>query len=144
MDIKIQRKFIRTSPDKIRPLINLIRKWNVEKAIAELSFINKHSAKTVMEIVKSAADAAKNKDIDIQDLNIKTIYCNEGPRLKRRRIIHRGRARAINKRMSHVVVIVSDSKPDNLVKEKANKAKNFSKPKITKNKEIVVKDKTRR
>jgi len=108
MEIKVQKKFIRTSPDKIRQIINLIRGWKIDKAVVELRFLNKRAAKPVLEILKSSVAAVKDQDAELNELYIKSIICNEGPRLKRRRVIHKGRATAINKRMSHIILVVSD------------------------------------
>jgi len=123
MEIKVVKKFDKTSPDKIRLITNLVKGWQVIEAVSYLKFINKAAAKPVIELLKSSLSAAKNKDLIEEDLKIKNIYANEGPRLKRRRIIHKGRATAIAKRMSHIILIISDNKNTDSIEEKVEKPK---------------------
>ena len=108
--MKVSKKFIKTSPDKIRPIVALIKKMPFESALTQVKFLNKMAAKEILEILKSGLSAAKDKDIEMENLQILEFRCDEGPRLKRRRIIHKGRATAINKRMSHLTLILSDEK----------------------------------
>lgn len=119
MDIKVQKKFEKTSPDKIRLISNLIKNFSLLEAINYLRFVNKAATKPVNELLKSSLAAAKNKDLIEEDLVIKHIYVDEGPRLKRRRIIHRGRATSINKRMSHITLVISDNKNTEPKKERS-------------------------
>lgn len=110
MEIKVEKNFIRTSPDKIRLIIDLVRNKNLIESIHQLRFVGKDASKPVLELLKSGLDAAKDKNTEEEKLYIKEIYCDEGPRLKRRRIIHKGRATAINKRMSHINLVISDER----------------------------------
>ncbi|OGD65455.1 hypothetical protein A3F08_00315 [Candidatus Berkelbacteria bacterium RIFCSPHIGHO2_12_FULL_36_9] len=110
MQMKVSKKFIKTSPDKIRPIVALIKKMPFESALTQVKFLNKMAAKEILEILKSGLSAAKDKDIEMENLQILEFRCDEGPRLKRRRIIHKGRATTINKRMSHLTLILSDEK----------------------------------
>ena len=121
MKIKVQKKFIRTSPDKVRLIVKLISGQNLNKAMTQLKFVTKSASRSVLELLKSAEAAAKDKDLNAEDLTIKTIICEEGPRLKRRRIIHRGRATTINKRMSHITLVVTGRKEKSL-EDKKNKS----------------------
>ena len=78
-------------------------------------------------LVKSGLAAAKESDLDVDKVYIKSVNCTEGPRLKRRLIGSRGRAKPILKRMCHLNLIVSDeiietaNKPE---KQDINKEKN--------------------
>jgi len=132
MQISISKNFIRTSPDKIRPIINLVRGWKVTKAITELDFVNKQSTNPVIEILKSSVAASKDKDVDEDELYIKMIKCDEGPRLKRRRIIHRGRATTINKRMSHISLTISDENNSENKSIKASEKENKDNKSVSK------------
>ena len=58
-------------------------------------------------ILKHAIDRAKNLNLDAENLIIKNMRVDEGPKLKRRRIIHRGRATSILKRMSNITITLS-------------------------------------
>jgi len=113
MEITVTKKFIHTTPDKIRLIINLIKGWKANEAISQLRYLNKAAALPVIEIIKSGISAAKNKDLDLESLKIEMVKCDEGPRLKRRRVIHKGRATAINKRMSHITLILKDEERNN-------------------------------
>jgi len=131
MQIKVSKKYIRTSPDKIRLIINVIRNMNALKAKEQLMFLNKSASREVLEILKSALAAAKDKDAEEEKLFIKEIRCDEGPKLKRRRIIHRGRATTINKRSSHILLIISDESKEK-TKKAVSKDKKNKKEKATK------------
>ena len=61
--------------------------------------------------MKSAiANAEHNYEMDINNLVISEAYVNEGPTLKRFRPRAQGRASAINKRTSHITIVVSEKK----------------------------------
>lgn len=117
MEVKVKSKFIHASPRKIRLVVDLIRNKPAYFAINQLRFINKASTVPVLHLLKSAISAAKDKDSNEESLFIKEIYCCEGPRLKRRRMIHRGRATSVTKRMSHVTLILSDENISKVSKE---------------------------
>jgi len=125
MQIRVEKKFIRISPDKIRLVAEFIKNKDAEIAISELKFIGKSAASTVIEIIKSGISAAKDKDLDINKLQIKNIIVNEGAKLKRRRIIHRGRATAIAKRTSHIILILDDNENNKKPHKITDKNKNI-------------------
>jgi large subunit ribosomal protein L22 len=135
MQIKVSKKYIRKSPDKIRLVINIVRGMNALKAKEQLMFLNKAAAKDVMEVLKSALAAAKDKDAEEEKLFVKEIRCDEGPRLKRRRLIHRGRASAIDKKSSHITLIISDEEKKKTIK------KVFSEKNINKKEKEVKQEK---
>lgn len=100
-------RFVRTAPDKIRYLVKMIKQKEVNRAINLLEFSPKDAKKPLILVLKNALSIAKDKNID-EPIYIKTIIVDEGPKLKRRRIIHRGRATSILKRQSHITVILSN------------------------------------
>ena len=116
-----KRRFIHQAPDKLRLAGSLIKNKNVLEAISILSLRPLAASKPLILTLKQAQEMAKHKDITDTDLYVKTIKVDEGPKLKRRRIIHRGRATAILKRMAHVTLILEDKsklsvkKPDEKV-----------------------------
>ena len=69
--------------------------------------------------MSALANAEHNYDMNTDELVIKEAYANEGPTLKRFRPRAQGRASAINKRTSHITIVVSDGK------EEAKKLNNF-------------------
>ena len=101
-------RFVRTPPDKIRLVSSLIIGKEISKAIDILNFTEKAAAKPLILVLKSAQ--ARGKDSGKENLIIKAIAVDEGPKLKRRRIIHRGRATSILKRRSHITVVLTENR----------------------------------
>lgn len=108
MEIRATAKFVRTAPDKIRILSNLVKNKTIKQALTQLNFSGRAAAKPIILVLKQAKDQAKDKNIK-GDLVVKTIQVDEGPKLKRRRIRHQGRATAILKRGSHITIVLSDN-----------------------------------
>ena len=106
-EIVIRRRFVRTAPDKIRLVSGLIIGKKPEVALEILQFTPKAAVKPLILTLKSALSLAKDT-LDSSDLVIKQVRVDEGPKLKRRRIIHRGRATTILKRMSHITIVLRE------------------------------------
>src|SRR3972149_6577455 len=103
MEVKAVAKFIRVSPRKVRPTLDLIRGKRVEDALPILRFLPSPTARTVSKVVKSAAANAENNfQMSPSDLYITGAYADEGPRLKRFRAKARGRVGRILKPTSHI------------------------------------------
>jgi large subunit ribosomal protein L22 len=100
---------LRVAPRKMRILANMVRGKKVEDAIALLTYTPKYGASILVKLIKSAMYNAESRGLDISDdLLINTIFVDEGPTMKWRRSRARGRAFRINKRTSHITVIVSE------------------------------------
>jgi large subunit ribosomal protein L22 len=113
MKVRAQAKFIRQSPYKVRRVLDLVRGLPVEDAIDVLEFTNRRAAPTIQKVVKSAvANAEHNFALDADELHISEAFADEGPTLKRWRPRARGRATRINKRTSHITIVVSDGEED--------------------------------
>lgn len=98
------------SAQKARLVADQVRNKPVEKALEILTFSNKKAAHLVRKLLESAiANAENNEGADIDELNIATIYVDEGPVQKRMRARAKGRGNRILKRSSHITIIVSDS-----------------------------------
>ena len=110
MTITAKSRFVRTAPDKIRILEDLIKGKSIEKAITNLEFSSKYAAKPLILVLKQMTSQIKSKDESVDGFIIKSLQVDEGPKLKRRRIRHQGKATAILKRLSHVKVTATDSK----------------------------------
>ncbi len=109
MQAKAITKFVRISPTKVRPVIDLVRGKPVERALAILRYLPHKAAKEIARTIKSAAANAENNfEMDPDDLIVKTIFADEGPAFKRIMPRARGRADRIRKRTSHITVIVDD------------------------------------
>jgi large subunit ribosomal protein L22 len=97
------------SVKKIIPIADLVRGKTVEEALQVLRFMPSPAAAEVAKAVKSASANAENEMVArAADLKIIEIYANEGPKLKRFRARARGRAARINRRSSHVTVVVEE------------------------------------
>lgn len=101
-------KYLRVSPPKIRLVVNLIRGENLAKAQDQLQNINQAASKVVAKVLKTAASAANDKDMDKEMLYIKEIRCDEGPSMKRFLSHSRGRVTTIKKRSSHLMVVLGE------------------------------------
>ncbi len=104
----------RQSPYKMRLVIDQIRGKDVNDALALLTFSKKHAAKQITKTLKSAvsnaeqAARATNAALDVDALYIKHAVINEGPKLKRFMPAAQGRATPIQKRTSHVEIVVAE------------------------------------
>ncbi|MZP30258.1 50S ribosomal protein L22 [Heliobacterium undosum] len=102
-------KYVRTSPRKVRQVIDLIRGKSVADAFAILKFTPVKSAADVAKVLKSAvANAEHNYEMNTADLYVKTCFVDQGPSMKRISPRAQGRADVIKKRMSHITVIVAE------------------------------------
>lgn len=118
--VKATAKFIRTSPYKVRVVLDLVRGHDVAEAANILRFCERDAAITVGKVLRSAvANAAENDDIPAEELYVSACYCDEGPTIKRFRPRARGRTGAIRKRTSHITVVVSRL-PDTLLAQARN------------------------
>ncbi|AEO08288.1 50S ribosomal protein L22 [Buchnera aphidicola] len=109
METVAQHRQARSSAQKVRLIINLIRNKKVPEALNILTYTNKKAAILVKKVLESAiANAEHNDGIDIDQLKIKRIFVNEGSTMKRMMPRAKGRADRILKRTSHITVIVSD------------------------------------
>jgi len=111
-------KNIRSSARKARLVVDEVRGKKVGDALALLRFsINKHVARDVEKLIKSAMANLedKNSDINIEpkDVVIKTIWVDKGLTLKRFQPKAQGRAGRILKRMCHISVTVASGAADN-------------------------------
>ena len=111
MESKAVAKYVRIAPRKVRVVMDLIRGKNVAEAFAILKFTPKAGAEVVEKVLRSAvANAENNFDMDVEKLYVKTAFADQGPTLKRIRPRAKGSASRINKRTSHITVIVAPRK----------------------------------
>ena len=102
---------VRIAPRKVRLVVDLIRGKQIGEAVAILRLTPKAASPVVEKVLKSAvANAEHNYDLDINNLVVSEVFVDEGPTLKRFRPRAQGRASAINKRTSHITIVVSEKK----------------------------------
>ena len=111
---------IRITPQKARRVVNLIRGKQANEALGLLKFQPQAASEPIYKVVASAVANAKVKGestgaiVDEDDLVISQAYVDEGVTQKRFRPRAQGRAFRINKRTSHITVVVAT--PDELRK----------------------------
>lgn len=111
MQAKAVAKTVRIAPRKARLVVDLIRGKQVGEAVAILRLTAKAASPIVEKVLKSAvANAEHNYDMDVNNLVVSEAYVDEGPTLKRFRPRAMGRASQINKRTSHITIVVSEKK----------------------------------
>lgn len=104
-------RYVRTSAQKAKLVVDLIRGKDVDSALATLRFARKGVAKDVEKVLRSAIANAQQKEgagDEIERLYIRECYADQGPTLKRIRAAPMGRAFRILKRTSHLTVIVEE------------------------------------
>lgn len=112
MQAKAIARQVKMSPRKVRLVVDQIRGKSVNEAYAILQFSKKVAADPVGKTLRSAVANAQNKAqdagevLDVDDLRVDTAYVDEGPTEKRWRAAAMGRAARINKRTSHITVVV--------------------------------------
>ena len=101
-------RFVRVTPMKARRVVDLVRGLGVDDALATLKFAPQAAASTVYKVVDSAvANAESTEHLSRGDLVVAKVFVDEGPTLKRHRPRAQGRATRIDKRTSHITVVVA-------------------------------------
>lgn len=102
-------RYVRISSQKARLVADQIRGLQVEKAINLLTFSNKKAATLIKKLLVSAiANAEHNDGADIDELRVKAVLVDEGPRMKRLSARARGRSNRITKPTSHITIEVAE------------------------------------
>lgn len=113
MEAKASARFVRVTPMKARRVVNLIRGKQAEEALAILKFAPQGASEPVYKIVASAIANARQKATQEglpfreEKLFVSEAFVNEGPTMKRIQPRAQGRAYRINKRTSHITVVVA-------------------------------------
>jgi large subunit ribosomal protein L22 len=111
VQVKATAKYVRMAPRKVRLVVDQIRGKNVDAALEQLAFTNRAAAEPVAKTLRSAiANAENNNNLRANNLYVKYAYVDEGPTLKRFRPRAKGSASRINKRTSHITVVVAPRK----------------------------------
>ncbi len=110
MEARAQARFVRVTPMKARRVADLIRGLPAAQAQAVLQFAAQGASEPVGKVLDSAiANAVNtNQQTDVSGLYVTAAYVDEGPTMKRFRPRAQGRAYRINKRTSHITVVVAD------------------------------------
>lgn len=112
MEIKVELNNLRTAPRKVRQVADLVRGKKALQAQTILSFTVNRSAGNVLKLLNSAIASAKHDfKLDESNLYVSSIFVNEGPKLKRWHPMSRGRAYPIQKKTSHITLVLSELIP---------------------------------
>jgi large subunit ribosomal protein L22 len=118
-EFRAEAKFQRTSPQKAKLVLDLIKGLRVEQALNTVHFSTKRMAPIVEKVLRSAIQNAtyvsqeQGLDVDVDNLYVRTAVANEGPRMKRIRPAPMGRAFRYQRRLAHIIVTVAEKKPLN-------------------------------
>ncbi len=111
MQVQAKLRHYRMAPRKARLVTDMIKGMEVEKAINTLQVTGKKCAPVIRKLVESAvANADQRGDMDIDALYISRAYVDEGPTMRRFQPRAMGRATRINKRSSHITVVLDDER----------------------------------
>ena len=104
-----EHKYARISPRKVEIICNMIRGKDADVALAMMENTPKAGCELMVKVLKSAmANAENNFEMDPEKLYVSEAYVNEGPILKRGMPRAQGRMYRINKRTSHITIVVKE------------------------------------
>ena len=103
-------KYVRISPRKVQIVLDLIRNKPANLAMAILKHTPKAACEPLEKLLKSAmANAETNHNMDITKLYVAECSVSQGPTLKRIRPRAQGRAYRINKKTSHITLVLKEA-----------------------------------
>ena len=109
MEAKAHLRYVRISPRKVKIVCDLIRGKSLAQATAILMTTPKAASEPLIKLLNSAAaNAENNHSMDPEKLYVSEVFANPGPIIKRIRPRAQGRAFRINKRTSHVTLVVAE------------------------------------
>ena len=109
MEARAQATYVRISPRKVKIVLDLIRNKPVDEAMAIVKFTPKSACEPIAKLLKSAtANAENNLNLDRKDLYVSECFVCPGPILKRIRPRAQGRAYRIEKRTSHITLVLKE------------------------------------
>jgi large subunit ribosomal protein L22 len=112
MEARASARYVRVTPMKARRIVDVIRGMKADEAAAMLRFAPQAASVPVRKVIESAiANAINTLQADPDQLWIAEAYVDEGPMLKRFRPRAQGRAYRINKRTSHITVVLERREP---------------------------------
>ena len=134
MSVTAKLNYLRIAPRKVRLVADLIRGKKVEEAQTILNFTVKKASLPLLKLLNQAiANAKNNFQLDPANLFIAKITVDEGPKYKRWMARARGQASEIQKKTSHITLILDEivkkpkkvkkAKPSRVIKEEKEESK---------------------
>ena len=113
MEATAKATHVRIAPRKVQIVLDLIRNKPADQAMAILRHTPKAACEPLLKLLNSAmANAENNHDMDVSKLYIAQCNATAGPILKRIRPRAQGRAFRINKRTSHISLVLKEREDD--------------------------------
>ncbi len=156
MPVVAKLKHIRIAPRKVRLVADLIRGKSVGNAQSILNFTVRKASRPLAKLLKSAiANAKNNFQMEESDLRVSKIIVDEGPKYKRWMTKARGQASEIQKKTSHVTLVLDKfnrkepekskkikaetvrTEPEKKIEEKTEKVLKGEKPKMKIKRELI-------
>ncbi|WZL82151.1 50S ribosomal protein L22 [Vallitaleaceae bacterium 9-2] len=106
---KAKVSFARVSPTKAKQVLDTIKGKDVATALGILAYTPRKGARVIEKLLKSAiANAENNNSLDPSTLYVAECFANKGPTMKRIRPRAQGRAFRIEKKTSHITIILNE------------------------------------
>lgn len=129
-----QLNYLRVAPRKVRSVAHMIKGLSVNEAEAQLLIHPRRPSESLLKLLRSAVSNSKQKEMKLDKLFIKEIMVNQGPVFKRFMPRAQGRAAMIQKKTSHIILVLGESekikgsrfnivKPEKIKKSEAEKLK---------------------
>ena len=109
MEATAKVTYVRIAPRKVQIVLDLIRNKPCDEAMAILKHTPKAACEPLAKLLKSAMANAENTDMDVSNLYVAACSVDPGPILKRIRPRAQGRAYRINKRTSHINIVLKEA-----------------------------------
>ena len=101
--------YARVSVQKACFVLDAIRGKDVQTALGILAYNPRYASSLIEKLLKSAiSNAENNNGMSVENLYIEECYANKGPTMKRIRPRAQGRAYRIEKRMSHITIVLNE------------------------------------
>lgn len=101
--------FARVSVQKACFVLDAIRGKDVETALGILAYNPRYASALIEKLLKSAvANAENNNNMNVDNLYVAECYADQAPTMKRIRPRAQGRAYRIEKRMSHITIVLDE------------------------------------
>ncbi len=101
--------YARVSVQKACFVLDVIRGKDVQTALGILAYSPRYASSIIKKLLESAiANAENNNGMSAENLYIAECYANKGPTMKRVRPRAQGRAYRIEKRMSHITIVLDE------------------------------------
>ena len=106
---KAKLSYARVSVQKACFVLDAIRGKDVQSALAVVTYNPRYASSLIKKLLESAiANAENNNNMSRDNLYVEECYANKGPTMKRIHPRAQGRAYRIEKRMSHITIVLNE------------------------------------